>query len=95
LASIEPLELGQLVIGIRSIEQALGRALKGPAGQEMANRQIARRSLVAAQPIRKGELLTRDMLTAKRPATGRSPMELWDLLGRAAGRDYKVDDLIE
>jgi N-acetylneuraminate synthase len=94
-ASIEPSELKQLVVGIRNIEQALGRALKGPAAQEMANRRLARRSLVAAQPIRKGELLTRDMLTAKRPATGRSPMELWDLLGRAADRDYKVNDLIE
>ncbi len=93
-ASIEPGQLKQLVTGIRNIEQALGCAAKGPAPQEMANRAIARRSLVAVQPIKKGELFTRDMLAAKRPATGRSPMDLWNLIGRASDRDYQINDLI-
>jgi N-acetylneuraminate synthase len=56
---------------------------------------IARRALVAARPIRAGERLTPDALTAKRPADGLSPMQQWRLIGTAARRDYAPDDAIE
>jgi N-acetylneuraminate synthase len=94
-ASLEPDELAQLVTSIRSIELALGSPLKAPAPQEAGNRPIARRSIVAARAIRKGEAFTSEMLTHKRPGQGISPMEYWSLLGRAASRDYDVDGLIE
>ncbi|MDM4767508.1 N-acetylneuraminate synthase [Pelomonas sp. SE-A7] len=94
-ASLEPAELRQLVQSIRNIEQALGSPLKQPAEQEMANRPIARRSIVATRPIRKGETLSADMLTSKRPGTGISPLEIWSLPGRVANRDYEADEAIE
>lgn len=94
-ASLEPGELAQLISGIRNIEKALGSTVKSPAAQEMGNRPVARRSLVAARPIRQGELLTADALTTKRPGSGISPMDFWGLLGRPALRDFNTDDLIE
>lgn len=94
-ASLEPDELRQLVNGIRSVERALGSPVKGPAPAEVRNRTAARRSLVAARPIRKGEVFTADMMSAKRPGSGLSPMEAWSLIGRAAGRDYQTDEQIE
>ncbi|RJG23858.1 N-acetylneuraminate synthase [Massilia cavernae] len=94
-ASLEPSQLAQLVAAIRNVEQALGSSLKRPAALEVPNRAIARRSVVAARPIRAGEKLTLDMLVAKRPGTGISPMNTWDLLGRAANRDYQPDELID
>jgi N-acetylneuraminate synthase len=94
-ASLEPGELKSLVTGMRHIEAALGSGLKAPAETELPNRPLARRSLVAARPIRLGELITADALTAKRPGDGLSPMEFWDLLGRPAVRDFAVDELFD
>ena len=45
--------------------------------------------------VRRGEVIVEDMLTAKRPGTGVSPLLLWDHIGRVAGRDYSVDDAID
>lgn len=94
-ASLEPAELKSLVSGIRNIEVALGSPLKAPADTELPNKPLARRSLVAARPIRRGEPLTADTMTPKRPGDGLSPMEFWDLLGRPAPRDFEVDEPIE
>ena len=94
-ASLEPCELGRLVAGIRTIESALGSPLKVPADVELSNRQVARRSLVAARPMRRGEPITDDAMAAKRPGDGLSPMEFWDLLGQPAARDFAVDEPIQ
>jgi len=94
-ASLEPAELKQLVSGIRNIEKALGSASKAPAATEMANRAVARRSVVAARPIRRGEVFGRDSFAMKRPGTGVSPMDCWRLVGRVATRDFETDDPIE
>lgn len=93
-ASLEPGELTHMIAAIREVEVALGRSEKAPVPEEMANRAIARRSLVAAWPIAEGEAMTMDNLTAKRPADGLSPMDVWPLLGRPAGRAYEADEAI-
>lgn len=94
-ASLEPDELAAMVRTIRDVEIALGQSTKAPAPAEMGNLAIARRSLVAARPIRRGEILTPDAITAKRPADGLSPMHQWALLDTAAQRDYAPDDALE
>ncbi len=90
-ASLEPGEFRQLVTAIRQVEAALGSGVKAPAPGELANVPIARRSLVAARDIRKGETFTAENLAVKRPGTGTSPMRYWEWLGRIAERDYKKD----
>ena len=94
-ASLEPGELDFMVKSIRVVESALGSPLKGPSSDEVPNRLIARRSVVASRPIARGEIITLEALTAKRPADARSPMESWSLVGCTAGRDYDVDDPVE
>lgn len=94
-ASLEPGELGRMVAGIRSIEQALGDGRKVPAAQEIGNRDVARRSLVAARAIRRGEAFSSESLACKRPGHGVSPLDYWDVLGRTAVRDFAPDELIE
>lgn len=91
-ASIEPAELKRLVDGIRTVEAALGGGVKAPAPAEIANMAVARKSIVAAKPIAKGERITTEHLTVKRPGTGRSPFELWEVIGTIAERSYDVDD---
>lgn len=94
-ASLEPDELAAMVTAVRNIELALGDGVKCPSASEMGNREVARKSLVAARDIQKGELLSEENLTVKRPATGLSPM-FWDrVIGKKAGRNYRVDEQIE
>jgi len=93
-ASLEPDELARMVKDVRRTERALGSSQKRPTPSESKNRPVARKSLVAAEPIAQGERFTDDNLTAKRPGTGRSPMQHWDLVGRTATRDYDTDDLV-
>ncbi len=94
-ASLEPGQLGQLVAGVRAMEAALGHARKCPAPSELKNRDVARRSLVAALPIKKGEAFSVDSLTVKRPGTGISAMRIDEWVGKIATRDYSPDELIE
>ncbi len=95
-ASLEPDELKAMVKAIRNIELALsGSGIKEPSASEKKNTQMARKSIVSRDFIKKGEPLTEDNLTVKRPATGISPMK-WDkVVGQIADKDYQPDDLIE
>jgi N-acetylneuraminate synthase len=94
LASLEPGELARLVSGIRTISLALGSSAKQPATQEIPNLVVARRSLVAARAISRGEIITADMLAAKRPGSGIPPLQHWDLLGTRAVRDFAADEIL-
>ena len=94
-ASLEPDALKAMVMAIRNVEAALGTGQKVPTVSEMKNRYIARKSLVAAKQIRKGETFSAANIATKRPGTGFSPMKYWELLGRRAQKYYDYDDLIE
>lgn len=94
-ASLEPDELAELVSSIRHIESAMGSGDKRPAPSEIPNMTVARKSIVAARPIKAGETLTDENICVKRPGNGISPM-LWDkVLGTPAKRDFLYDELIE
>lgn len=93
-ASLDPAQLRELVNGIRNVEAALGSARKCVSPSEAKNIDAARRFLVAAYPIRKGEPLTVDNVVARRAGAGLSPM-LWPLIdGRGATRDFDTDQPI-
>jgi len=94
-ASLEPAELAAMVKAIRNVEVALGNGVKRPTLSETKNRPIARKSLVAAVPIAKGEVFSPHNIAVKRPGTGMSPMRWDELLGRMALRDYATDEQID
>lgn len=93
-ASAEPDELTQMITHIRAIQSALGGGVKEPAQSELATRDIARRSIVAAVTIVEGEKITRDMLAIKRPGTGIAPKHIADFVGKTAKRSVEVDELL-
>ena len=93
-ASLEPHELAAMVRSIRNIEQALGSAEKQVSVSEAPNIEVARKSIVAARPISKGEVLTEENITVKRPGSGISPMRWDEIIGTAAVRDFGYDELI-
>ena len=94
-ASLEPDELKAMVDSIRNIEKALGDGEKKVTASEGKNIAIARKSIVAACPIRKGEIFSEKNLTVKRPGTGINPMRWEEIVGTIAIRDYNEDELIE
>lgn len=94
-ASLEPHELKAMVSAIRNIEQALGDGQKHVSDSERKNIAIARKSIIALRDIKKGEILTEENLTVKRPGNGINPMRWNEIIGKTAVRDFKEDELIE
>lgn len=94
-ASLEPNELKAMVTAIRNIEQALGTGRKSISESECANICVARKSIVAKTNIKKGEVLTDNNLTVKRPGSGISPMQWEIVIGTKAIKNYQPDELIE
>ena len=94
-ASLKPQELKDLVKAIRNIENALGDGIKRPSRSEMNTKIIARKSIVAATDIKKGELLSEHNLTVKRPGNGISPLKWNEVVGKKAASNFEKDNLIE
>ena len=93
-ASLEPEEIKAMVSAIRNIEKALGSYEKKPSPSESVNIDIVRKSIIASASIKKGEILSDNNVTTKRPGVGISPMK-WDkVIGTVASKDYQMDDLI-
>ena len=94
-SSLEPDELKDMVSCIRHIEQALGTGEKKPSPSERKNIAVTRKSIVAKNYIKEGELLTAYNITVKRPGTGISPMRWHEVIGTKAVRNFQEDELIE
>ena len=62
--------------------------------KESAARLHARRSIVASQLIKKGEVITENMMIAKRPAHGISPIHWDDIIGKVAAKDIDDDEIL-
>lgn len=93
-ASLEPDELKAMVKAIRNIELALGSSVKKPSKSETPNMQIARKSIVAKLDIKKGDKLSEENITIKRPGNGITPMRWDEIVGTIATKDYTEDELI-
>jgi N-acetylneuraminate synthase len=93
-ASLEPKELKDMVLGIRAVEESIGHGVKIPAPAEVHNIDIARRSLVAAIDIKKGDVFTEENLTCKRPGTGKSSIYYWSFIGIKSKMDFLQDEII-
>lgn len=93
-ASLNPEELKQMVVAIRHIEQALGDGIKQPNESEKQISEVVLKRIVAATPIKEGEVLSADNMTVKRSTVGLKA-SLWDLVnGRIATCNYAIDEPI-
>ncbi len=93
-ASMEPSGLKQMIKCIRNIEKALGSSEKKAGASERENLAVVRKSIVAAKNIHSGEVFSEDNLTVKRPGTGISPMNWYEIIGKRAEKDYMADEII-
>ena len=93
-ASLEPEELKAMVVAIKNTEKALGDGFKIPSKSEKPNMINARKSIVANQTIKKGDILTEENIVVKRPGSGISPMNWDEVIGSTAKKDYQIDEII-
>lgn len=93
-ASLEPHELIAMVRAVRNVEKALGDGIKKASRSEIKNIAVARKSIVASRTIRKGEILSAENLSVKRPGNGTSPMRWDEIVGTPACKDYHEDEML-
>ena len=79
---------------IELINKIKGKKVKQPLVCESLSRKEARRSIVASKDIKKGEEITRDNITFKRPGTGISPSKVDEIIGMNANEDITEDTLL-
>ena len=92
--SADPEELKELVRQIRKTEESLGSPIIKPAESEIKMRLACYRSITALQDIKKGEILTKENIAAKRPGTGILAKFAPLVIGRESGQDIKKGELI-
>jgi sialic acid synthase SpsE len=92
--ALEMDDLKGLVRAIRDAELALGDGVKVVKPSEEENHLLARRSLMAACDLKKGDTLTLEKIAVKRPALGIHPKQLKDAIGKQVARDVKCDHWI-
>lgn len=63
--------------------------------EELISKENARRSIVANCLINKGDIITREMITFKRPGTGIKPFEIDKVLGKKASKVIEEDAILE
>jgi N,N'-diacetyllegionaminate synthase len=94
-ASVEPLEMAELVQGVRIVNQVLGSPYKKPALCETPNLPLIRKSLVAATNLMPGTILSREMVEIKRPLGGIEPGDLNKVIGRTIKCAVNADALLK
>jgi len=93
--SLEPEEFRKMVTEIRDVEEALGKNSKNIQQCEKEILQKARKSIVAKVDIKKGDKITKEMVTAKRPRGGIPPSDIDKVVGRKALINIKCGTIIK
>ncbi|MBE5924466.1 MAG: N-acetylneuraminate synthase [Lachnospiraceae bacterium] len=94
-ASLDVAELKDMVDAIRIVEVSKGDGIKAPAKSELSTRSVARKSIVAKAAKRKGDVLTSDDITIKRPGDGIPPKYMDEIIGKELVRDIAQDELLQ
>lgn len=92
--SSTPDEMKELIDNVRLIETMKGSFIKMPFGPEILNRVNNRKSIVAIKNIKKGELLSPENISVKRPGIGIQPKDIQQILGKSAKINIDEDILI-
>lgn len=93
-ASLEPMELKEMVRQIRNVEKGLGDGIKRPQCSELETATVARRSLVFSRSLKEGTAVSAADLEIKRPGTGLSPDLFDQVIGLRLKRDVQGDELV-
>ena len=84
--SLEPNEFAEMVRGVRTVEDALGRPSYSESTYEKKN-IVFRKSLFVVRDMKKGETFTPDNVRSIRPGNGLAPKFYRSVVGKRAARD--------
>ena len=94
--SMDYKDLKKLRSNINKILNLIGnKKIKGPIPSEKKAIKNARRSIVVAKKIKKGEKFSEQNLTFKRPAVGLSISEWNKVIGKRSKKNLKEDDVVK
>tara|TARA_Y100000591_G_C21818453_1_gene692147 strand:+ start:489 stop:1547 length:1059 start_codon:yes stop_codon:yes gene_type:complete len=92
--SMEPEEFEGYVKKMRDLHSSLGKLDIVPPKEDLKIKKEAFRHLVANKDIQEGELITEEMLEAKRPEGGISPEYFKIFIGKKAKKNIKYNEAI-
>lgn len=93
--SADPADLEAIIDNVNVAHEMYGTSEKQCTESELLAKKYARRSIVAATDIKKGEVYSESNITCKRPGTGLHPKLYNDIIGQVALKDLKEDELLE
>jgi len=94
-ASLDRIELIQMVKSIRQVELALGVSHKFPTDSELKNVDIVRKSLHYKNELKRGHILCQSDFISLRPGSGISPMKIDDLIGKILLTDVVSSEIVK
>lgn len=92
--SADPDELAAICNAASSGYKMLG-SYKKIVNENQERRDAFQRSIVAARPIKKGEIITEENIGYKRPGTGIPPKYYHFIVGKEAKRDLAYDEILQ
>ena len=95
MASIEPGELRQLSEDIKNASMSLGVSVKKISDEEKNTLVALRRSLVASRNLKKGEILSNELIAIKRPGNGIPVTKIKMIIGKKINKNIRQDQLIK
>ena len=93
--SMDPEDVMIFKTNVGFLSQLSGMKNKQPLICESSAKRASRRSIVLTKDIKKGDIITADLITFKRPGTGISPARVDDVVGKTALVDISKDTLID
>ena len=93
--SMDPEDVMIFKTNVGFLSQLSGMKNKQPLICESSTKRASRRSIVLTKDIKKGDIITADLITFKRPGTGISPARVDDVVGKTALVDISKDTLID
>ena len=93
--AMDPKDAENILRSIEYINEIRGTGEIKCLESEMAARKNARRSLVAKEDIEKGEIITSEKLTFKRPASGISVSQYENIIGCRANQRINKDEILQ
>lgn len=84
-------EFKKLINYSRNIEIALGDGVKKPVDSEIRSRETNRTSIIVMKDLKKGDILTKEVIDIRRPGSGLKPSMLDNILGKKVTIDLSAE----
>lgn len=88
-------DLKKLKQNLELLNEVLSKNEENYLPCEEIPRKQARRSIVLSKKLKKGEILKEENIIIKRPGTGISPLEYYNIIGKKINKDLEEDSILK